>query len=68
MKNRRLLYSLNLRTIFVELKTAVLNAIDFVRATMIEGIPHTSVCHTCFLPDTLFMNEVVLTHCYCTNL
>ena len=26
---------------------------------MIEGVPHASVCHTCFLPDTLFVNEVV---------
>ena len=47
---------------------AVLNTLDFVCAAIIEGVPHVSVCHTCFLPDTLFVNEVVLTHCYCTNL
>ena len=59
MKNKRLLYSLNQRTIFIELKTAVLNTLDFVRAAMIEGVPHASVCHTCFLPGTVFVNEVV---------
>ena len=59
MKNKRLLYSLNLRTIFVELKTAVLNTLDFVCAAMIESVPQASVCHTCFLPDTLFVNKVV---------
>ena len=55
MKNERFLYtcSLNLRTIFVELKTAVLNTLDFVRAAMIEGVPYASVCHTYFLPDRL---------------